>query len=198
MRFQGAKGSDEKFKNVFGVGRSLAECRAFVQRRKGGDRGTHFVGYERAVPQMTGMVLLDATADMDGTGKLCPWRKLAQSPPERYDRLEVIHVHSIAEGTLTRWLDDPERRSLYVQHILDVVQQQVETGQNALIVCKRKLVVEAKSIPNWSEHMPQFVKTTKERVTPAASEVQLSPFPWDYEGRNLAIRRLWHRGERLA
>jgi hypothetical protein len=75
-----------------------------------------------------------------------------------------------------------------VQHILDVVRQQVEPGQNALIVCKRKLVVEAKGITDWSEHMRQFIKTTKERT----GEAQASPFPWDYEGRNLAVA--WYGG----
>jgi hypothetical protein len=138
------------------------------------------------------MVLLDASADIDGTGKLCPWRKLAQAPSERYDRLEVVHVHSIAGGTLTRWLDDADHRERYVRHMLDIVRQQVKPGQNALVVCKRKLVVEAKGIPNWSEHMPQFVKTTKERVTPTADEAQLQPFPWVYEGRNLAVA--WYGG----
>jgi hypothetical protein len=79
-----------------------------------------------------------------------------------------------------------------VQHILGVVRQQVAIGQNALIVCKRKLVVDAKAIPNWSEHMPQFVKTTKERTTPTPDEARQSPFPWNYEGRNLAVA--WYGG----
>jgi hypothetical protein len=192
MRAQGAKGSDESFKNVFGLARSLAERRMFVQRRNGGEQGTHYVGYERAVPQVIGMVLLDATADIDGTGNLCPWRQLAQSPLERYDRLEVVYVHSIAKGTLTRWLDDPDHRKRYVQHMLNIVQQQVAPEQNALLVCKRKLVVEAKSIPNWSEHMPQFIKTTKERMTSASDEGQVTAFPWRYEGRNLAVA--WYGG----
>jgi hypothetical protein len=192
MRAQGARGSDESFKNVFGLARSLAERRMFVQRRNGGEHGTNYVGYERAVPQVTGMVLLDATADIDGTGTLCPWRKLAQVLPERYDRLEVIHVHSIATGTLTRWLDDSDRRELYIQHMLNIVQQQVAPGQNALIVCKRKLVVETKGVPNWSEHMTQFVKSTTERMKPAAEGEETPPFPWDHEGRKLAVA--WYGG----
>jgi hypothetical protein len=163
MRLQGVKGSDDKFKNVFGVGRSLAERRAFIQRRNGGDRGTHFVGYERAIPQITGMVLLDASADIDGTGDLCPWRKLAQVPSERYDRLDVVHVQSIADRSLARWLQDPAHRQLYARHILDVVQRHAEPGQKALIVCKKALV-EAKGITSWSEHMAQFSMSAKGRM----------------------------------
>jgi hypothetical protein len=98
------------------------------------------------------MVLLDASADIDGTGDLCPWRKLAQVPSERYDRLDVVHVQSIADRSLARWLQDPAHRELYARHILDVVQRQVEPGQKALIVSKKALV-EAKGITSWSEHM---------------------------------------------
>jgi hypothetical protein len=163
MRLQGVKGSDDKFKNVFGVGRALAEGRAFIQRRNGGDRGTYFVGYERAIPQITGMVLLDASADIDGTGDLCPWRKLSQSPSERYDRLDVVHVQSIADRSLARWLQDPAHRQFYARHILNAVQRHVEPGQKALIVCKKALV-EAKGITNWSEHMAQFSMSAKERM----------------------------------
>jgi hypothetical protein len=76
--------------------------------------------------------------------------------------------------------------------MLNIVQQQVAPEQNALLVCKRKLVVEAKSIPNWSEHMPQFIKTTKERMTSASDEGQVTAFPWRYEGRNLAVA--WYGG----
>jgi hypothetical protein len=63
------------FDAVFGFGRSVAEGRAFIVRKDGGARGSNFVGYERALPQVPGMVLLDATADIDGVSKLCPWRK---------------------------------------------------------------------------------------------------------------------------
>jgi hypothetical protein len=55
----------------------MAEGRAFVSRRNNGKQGSTFVGYERILPQYTGMVLLDATADIDGVTKLCPRRKCA-------------------------------------------------------------------------------------------------------------------------
>ena len=193
MRAQGVRGSDESFKNVFGLARSLAERRMFVQRKNGGEQGTHYVGYERAVPQVTGMVLLDASADIDGTGDLCPWRKLAQSPSERYDRLDVVHVQSIAGRSLARWLQDPVHRQHYAQHILDVVQRHVEPGQKALIVCKKALV-EAKGITGWSERMPQFAMSVKERMRQeeATGAAVPSAFPWAYEGRQLGLT--WYGG----
>ena len=42
----------------------MAENRAFIARQGNGEKGTVFVGYEQALPDYRGMVLLDATADI--------------------------------------------------------------------------------------------------------------------------------------
>jgi hypothetical protein len=175
MRSRGAKHQALPFGMVFGFGRSMAEGRAFIARKNQGALGCNFVGYERALPQVPGMVLLDATADIDGVSALCPWRKHTTSTPAaRYDRLEVIHVPSVARGTLSRWLQKPQHRMEYVQHILDVTRQHVQLGQRALLVCKRELV-HTNSIPNWSKHVECFAKGTTKG------------FAWDLEGRHLAV-----------
>ena len=66
MRSRGAKNPKLPFDTVFGFARSVAEGRAFIARKNGGELGSNFVGYERSLPQVSGMVLLDATADIDG------------------------------------------------------------------------------------------------------------------------------------
>jgi hypothetical protein len=84
------------FDAVFGFTNAMAEDRAFVER---GNKGViNFVGYERALPHLPGMVLLDATADIDGITEICGHRVHAKTPVERYDRLEVIHTPSVATG----------------------------------------------------------------------------------------------------
>jgi hypothetical protein len=70
--------------------RCMADTRAFISRRNHGKQGTTFVAYERTLPQHTGMVLLDATANIDGVTELCSWRKHVKVPQERYDRLEIV------------------------------------------------------------------------------------------------------------
>jgi hypothetical protein len=95
---------------VFGFGRCMAENRAFIARQGQGDRGTVFAGYEQVLPDYTGMVLLDATADIDGLNELCPWRRPMQIPKASYEQLDIVHVPSVADGTLKRWLQTKEHR----------------------------------------------------------------------------------------
>jgi hypothetical protein len=123
-----------------------------------GQLGTSYVGYERAFPQLPGMVLLDATADVDGVSKICPWRRHQPTPPERYDNLEIVQVPTVASGTLSRWLRDPEHRAIYVRHIQETVLEHVRPGQSALVVCKLDVVEVHPPIPGWSEHVGAVVR----------------------------------------
>src|SRR4029077_18292262 len=103
-----------------------------------------------ALPDYTGMVLLDATADIDGLNELCPWRRPMQIPKASYERLDIVHVPSVAEGTLKRWLQTNENRREYVQHILETVRLQVAPGQKALLVCKLDIVHARPPIEAWT------------------------------------------------
>jgi hypothetical protein len=51
--------------------------------------------YEQVLPDYRGMVLLDATADIDGLNELCPWRRPVEIPKATYERLEIVHVPSV-------------------------------------------------------------------------------------------------------
>jgi hypothetical protein len=174
MRSRGAKHHTLPFDAVFGFGRSMAECRAFIARKNGGSLGCNFVGYERALPQVSGMVLLDATADIDGVSALCPWRKHIATPAAEYDRLEVTHVPSVARGTLTRWLQKPQHRTDYVQQILEITRRHVQPGQRALLVCKRELV-HRQDVPDWSKYVERFAKR------------DTTNFAWELDDRYLAV-----------
>lgn len=175
-----ARRTPSQLEDVFGFAKCVTENRAFIVRRNGGKQGTDFVGYDPALPSMTGMVLLDASADIDGVTELCSWRKHAEIPQARYDRLEIVQVPSVAKGTLGQWLQDAHNRRAYVAHILDTVRHHVEPGQKALVVCKKE-IAEASNIPNWSEHVSQFATKDPE------AESDANAFPWEFEGRHLGL-----------
>ena len=153
----------------------MAENRAFIARQGQGEKGTVFVGYEQVLPDYRGMVLLDATADIDGINELCPWRRPVEIPQATYERLEIVHVPSVAEGTLKRWLQTNEHRREYVRHILDTVRSQVAPRQKALLVCKLDIVDARPAIEGWSENVKPFL-TAKDRE-----------FSWEFEGRCLSL-----------
>jgi hypothetical protein len=172
---QNIRTSPPNIEGVFGFARCVAQNRAFIVRQGQGDQGTTFVGYEQVLPDYRGMVLLDATADIDGLNELCPWRRPVQIPKATYERLEIVHVPSVAEGTLKRWLQTKENRREYVEHILDTVRSQVVPRQKALLVCKLDIVDARPPIEGWSENVKPFL-VAKDRE-----------FSWDFEGRLLSL-----------
>jgi hypothetical protein len=172
---QNARKSPPNIDGVFGFARCMAENRAFIVRRRQGEKGTIFVGYEQVLPDYRGMVLLDATADIDGINALCPWRRPVEIPQATYERLEIIHVPSVAEGTLKRWLEKDEHRREYVRHILDTVRSQVAPGQKALLVCKLDIVDARPEIEGWSANVKPFLTSNNRE------------FSWEFEDRLLSL-----------
>jgi hypothetical protein len=163
-----------KFDAVFGFATCMAEDRAFIERKNKGDNGSYFVGYESAMPKLPGMVLLDATADIDGVSSLVSGRRHAKVPHVRYDKLQIVHVDSIVNGTFTRWWPKRQNQLDYIRELLDVTRRHVAVGQKALIVCM-KSVAHADNLPNWSENVGRF----------AAGDTR--EFAWEFEGRHLAV-----------
>ena len=159
---QNARKSPPNIEGVFGFARCMAQDMAFIARQGKGEKGTVFVGYEQVLPDYRGMVLLDATADIDGVNDLCPWRRPIKIPQATYERLQIVHVPSVAEGTLKRWLQTDERRREYVRHILDTVRSHVAPGQKALLVCKLDIVDARPAIEGWSVNVAPFL-TAKDR-----------------------------------
>jgi hypothetical protein len=174
------------FDAVFGFANAMPEDRAFIAR---GNNGViNFVGYEQALPRLPGMVLLDATADIDGITEVCRFRKHAKLPPERYDRLEIIHVPSIAKGNLRRWLSEPGNMYAYAGHIQGLIRCHVRPGHRALVVCPKAAAV-AEDVFGWSEHVQRFLK----RSSPEDNHETISDTEftyeraWSFEGRLIAV-----------
>jgi hypothetical protein len=87
---------------VFGFARAMATGYAFIARYSGDT--PHFVGYQNNLALVPGMVLLDATADIDGVTQLCPWRSHAEVPKARYTNLDIVHVKSCTSQRLSKYL----------------------------------------------------------------------------------------------
>jgi hypothetical protein len=179
LRSRGADAEADKVEKVFCFARCMAMNTAFVARENKGLNASHFVGYENTLPQHPGMVLLDATADIDHVKDLCPWRKPVNVPKEHYANLEIVHVPSIASGSLKRWLQSAQNRIDYTKHIQQTVLDHVRPGQKALIVCKKDVVVPHTPIVGWSEHVAQFISKRATEDTEG--------FPWEYQGRHLGV-----------
>jgi hypothetical protein len=173
------------FDTVIGFVNAATEDRAFIARQNKGKNSVNFVGYDRALPQLPGMVLLDATADIDGVTRVCPSRKHAETPAESYERLEVIHVPSVAKGNMRRWLREPGNFQAYTDHIRNLIVQYVAPGQKALLVCTKD-VVRADNIKNWSEHMVPFLKRTTPEATAVDTEFT-EGFAWSLDGRQIVV-----------
>jgi hypothetical protein len=170
------------FDAVFGFANAMAEDRAFIER---GNNGViNFVGYERALPHLSGMVLLDATADIDGITEVCPFRKHAELPPERYERLEIVHLPSVAKGNLRRWLSEPENMYAYAGQIKDLILRHVRPGQRALVVCPRAAAV-AEDVLDWSEHVQPFLtRSSPEDNQESINDTEFTgESAWNFEGR---------------
>jgi hypothetical protein len=135
------------------------------------------------------MVLLDATADIDGISKVVPWRKHADTPPERYERLEIHHVPSVADGTLRRWLGKRANLQDYIAHVRELILRYVATGEKALVVCLKE-VIAAEGVAEWSEHMQPFLNRTAPDPSDAL-DAEATEFTeglaWSLEGRQVVF-----------
>ena len=132
---------------VFGFGRALARDYAFITRSRGGQQGTYFTGYENNLAISPGMVMLDATADIDGTEQLSLWREYQEAPRAHYDNLEIIHVPSVTKQRLSRYFKLPDQRQTFAGWMVDVVKTHMEPGQRGLVVCHNTLIIEG-DVPN--------------------------------------------------
>jgi hypothetical protein len=158
---------------VFGFAKAMVQDYAFIAS---GGRGPHFVGYEPKHAIVPGMVLLDATADIDGITSLCGWRKHVGMPRARYDNLDIVHVLSCTDEPLGRHFDKPSNRTAYVKWMKRVIREQMEPGQFGLVVCKKKLI-DYHNVPDWPDGDDGFKNPS----------TYMTDYGWDVEGRHLSI-----------
>jgi hypothetical protein len=166
------KGDIEGLEAVFGFARALASNRAFIARY-GGD-APHFVGYDTNLELRPGMVLLDATADIDGITPLCPWREHVKVPQPSYANLSIVHVPSCTRQKLSTYLKLAKNRRSYVDWMKQTIITHTKPGQHALVVCKKRLF-DDRNVPDWLEQDARF-----DRPTTYQQE-----YGWELEGRKL-------------
>jgi hypothetical protein len=166
----------QPIEQVFGFGNTVATDQAFIRRYGIHGGPTRFVGYERDLMLHYGMVLLDATADVDGLTQVCAWREHVPAPRARYDRLEIVHVPSCVSGNLSRYLKTSKNRRVYADHTEQVIKEHMKPGERGLVVCK-KVLIDNQNVPTWPHDDPRW----------DSPETSLRAYSWDVEGRQLAV-----------
>jgi hypothetical protein len=161
--------------NVFGLARCMAQDYAFIGRHNKGAEGTYFVGYEPQHAIFPGMVLLDATSDIDGVTPLSPWRDHIEVPQGRYDNLSIVHVQSCTDEALGKFLGRAANRLTYSNWMKQVILEHMESGQLGLVVCKKALL-DDNNIPGPHPRDPG-----------AEESAGNPPFGWDLDGRKLGV-----------
>jgi hypothetical protein len=166
------KDSSEGVQAVFGFARTLSTTRAFVARY--GTDVPHFVGYDTNLELCPGMVLLDATADIDGITALCPWRLHLDLPQASYANLSIVHVPCPTTQRLSKYLKNVKNRRAYVEWMKETIVTHTKPGQRALVVCKKRLF-DDRNVPDWAERDRRFDRP----------ETYQQEYGWKLEGRKL-------------
>ena len=120
------------------------------------------------------MILLDATADIDGISLICPWRQHTKVPQANYGNLEIVYVPQHTRKRLSEYLKTAANQRAYVRWIVDTIKANMAQGERALVVCK-KILFDAERVPQWPEGDPRFKE--------ADSYAKL--YEWDIDGRKL-------------
>jgi hypothetical protein len=165
------KGDIEGLEGVFSFARSLTTTQAFVARA--GSDTAHFVGYDLRLELCPGMVLLDATADIDGITALCPWRSQV-NVQAGYANLSIVHVPCYTRQRLKKHFQLVKNRRAYVDWMEATILAHTEPGQRALVVCKKELF-DNRNVPHWPENDKRFKRP----------ETYQQEYAWELEGRKL-------------
>jgi hypothetical protein len=163
--------------DVFGFAAAMFKTCAFITRYD--SEAPRFVGYENNIDLRHGMVLMDATADIDGVTELCPAsRTHVVVPPPSYTNLEIIQVQNPYIGkNLKHLLDKGDKARLeYSDWMKSLILDHVALGQKALVVCKKKLIVE-RNVPDWDRRDARW-------ELPAAYTTN---YDWNVEGRHCCV-----------
>lgn len=165
---------------VFGFAKALYNGYAFIN--KAGSSSCLFIGYETNLLLAHGMMLLDATADIDGVSQLCPWRFHTAVPQARYESLSIVHAPPHTKTRLAKYFTAAKNRRAYVEWVVDTIKQNMKFGERGLVVCKKTLF-DNEDLPTWPKGDPRF--TNKETYT--------QEYGWELDGRLLCATH-WGTG----
>jgi hypothetical protein len=157
---------------VFSFARALITTQAFITRY--GNDTPHFVGYDLRLELCPGMVLLDATADIDGITTLCAWRSHVNVPLASYANLNIVHAPCITRQKLFTYLKQVKNRRAYVSWMRQTILAHTQPGERALVVCNKRLF-DDRNVPDWPEHDERFERP----------ESYQREYAWGIEGRKL-------------
>jgi hypothetical protein len=180
--FVKAHSRDTDIATVFGFAKALATGYAFIARNSGGEKSVRYVGYASNLMDSSGVLLLDATADIDGVTQLCTWRKHTPCPQARYDRLQVVSVVPHTKKKLSNYLIPASNRRAYAAWIVETIKAHMEPGQKGLVICK-KLLFDNENIPTWPVGDDRYNHR----------EIFTEQYGWDLEGRQLCTTH-WGTG----
>jgi hypothetical protein len=168
-------------KELFAYGSALAVGRGWIATD--GVLPCYF-GYDdqRIVNLAAGVMLLDATGDIDGITNIAPYRVQAEVPKASYENLEIIHVGQHTKTRLDQYLETAPNQYAYVDWMLNVITEHMRPGEKGLVICKKSLVDDQR-VPNWPERDPRF--DNKKGFT--------EDWGWDVGGRKLCVAH-WGTG----
>ena len=120
-------------------------------------REPEFYAYkdQRIVEKAVGVILLDATADIDGRSNIVPWRLQIETPQARYHNLEIVLIPQHTKERLSKYLKKATNQRTYVEWMKETIRAYAEPDQKGLVVCKLALF-EAERIPAWPEGDERF------------------------------------------
>jgi hypothetical protein len=156
--------------HFFGFAKATTQGLAFIARHR---KVPAFVGWFGKFQIRPGMVLLDATADIDGVHQVAPeGRDVIGGPEPNYEPLEIIHVPQFTRQNLRQFFRKPENRRAYTKSLIKTVLDTVKPGQKAFIVCKLDLIEQ--------EHIPPLPNRFKD------PDEWRKGFGWNLDGRHLS------------
>ena len=133
-----------------------------------------FIGWQPKFIVQPGMMLLDATADIDGVSQVVPWREHVDTPRATYENLEIVHVPQHTTHILKNYFEKAKNMRRYVASMVGAIKANMQPGERGLVVCKKALL-DQEQVPNWGPGDPKF-------DDPASYTER---FEWDIEGRKL-------------
>ena len=164
---------------LFGFARALTLGCAFVAPDGAVLR---FVGWQSKLIVRPGMILLDATADIDGVSHICPWREHINAPRGNYRNLDIVLVPQHTKTRLNKYFEKATNQRSYVKWMIEIIRQRMAPGERGLVVCKKALL-DAERVPQWPEGDERF-------KTPG---IYTREYGWDVEGRKLCVTH-WGTG----
>src|SRR5262249_41509358 len=110
----------------FGFARALASGCAFAVKI---GQVVQFVGWRRKIKLRSGMILLDATADIDGVSHIVPWRQHTETPKAHYGNLKIVHIPQHTKKRLSEYLKIATNQRAYVEWMVQTIEQHMVPGE---------------------------------------------------------------------